>query len=97
MARDAAASRGTRRMLCMSGRIGCLAGVARRALAVVIAAIQRSSLHVAIALRMGIVTAGAGHASRDVAGGEEMSLLIREGAHAAVGEMGLLSKLREAE
>ena len=75
-------------------RVGCLAGMASGALAIVEASRERGPGYVAVPLRVRIVTRGAGHPPIHVAVAVPVSLLIGEGPDAAVGVVRLVAQLR---
>jgi hypothetical protein len=71
------------------------ARVTARALAVIVAALQREAVHVAISLAVRIVTAGTRHGAVSVARAVRLVLLVREGAHATVRVQRLIAEYGE--
>ncbi|MEO7966314.1 MAG: hypothetical protein ABIT38_20625, partial [Gemmatimonadaceae bacterium] len=66
----------------------------RRALPVVETPDERRAIHVAILLRVGIVTRGARHPAVHVTVRPEMRFLVGKGPHASIGEMRSVAELR---
>ena len=97
VAGDAAAARRLGAMMRVFLEPIALARMTARALPVVSATGQRRTVHVAIALRVRIVTVRASHASLAVALAEALRLLVRKGPHTAIGREGAIAEQWKSE